>query len=301
MLPFAKSLNQLFQFKLKMVRHGNYLPRIPVTRFRTHHFRTSNPCCSASTSTSTQNQNKPNQIEQVPSHPEVTLSTTKNQHSNSPEPLCHELVQKLRILLQQERTGAAKRLIKSVILTKSPFSSPCDLIAVFSVHSPSLKHVFSNMLFMAFLDLNMTDDAIRLCTSMKKNGVVPAVATLNILFKLLMSSKEFKKTLDFFSELVESGIQPDSFMYGKAVEAAIKLGEMNKACDLVCCMKKIGINPTVFVYNVIISGFCKEKKMIDAQKIFDEMINRNVSPNLVTYNTIINGYCKARRLDKASF
>ncbi|KAK0592757.1 hypothetical protein LWI29_024882 [Acer saccharum] len=87
--------------------------------------------------------------------------------------------------------------------------------------------------------------------------------------------------------------------YGKAVQAAVMIGDLKRAREVVDLMKKRGVRPNVFIYNVLMGVLCKEKKTRDAEKLFDEMCKRNLVPTRVTYNTLIDGSCKAVELEKA--
>ena len=122
----------------------------------------------------------------------------------------------------------------------------------------------------------MTTEATELYTLMKKDGTFPSLASFNKLLESLVASKQFKRTLDLFSEFLELGIRLDRFTYSKAILAAVKLGDLNRAFELLNNMKNSRVSPNVFVYNVLLSGLCKEKRMRDAEKLFDEMLKRKL-------------------------
>ncbi|KAK1567258.1 hypothetical protein Q3G72_009948 [Acer saccharum] len=218
----------------------------------------------------------------------LTLCTDSSTHQE-----CEEQVRKLRILLQQQSTATAENLIKTLILSKtSPFSSPNDLFTLFSVSLPSLKPLFTNMLLSVLSSSKMPVEALQLYSSLRKDGGFPSLASLNLLLDCLVTCHRFE-------DIVDSGFQPDKFTYEKAVQAAVKIGDLKRAREVVDLMKKRGVRPNVFIYNVLIGVLCKEKKMRDAGKLFDEMCKRNLVPTRLTYNTLIDGYCKAAELGKA--
>ncbi|KAB2607704.1 pentatricopeptide repeat-containing protein [Pyrus ussuriensis x Pyrus communis] len=204
--------------------------------------------------------------------PQIEGPTENHNPTNIHDQQRHEQVRKLRVLLQQGRSETARRLIKSLILPGSPFSSPTELYTL------------------ACSESKMPNEAVELYSLMRKSGTRPCLASVNVMLESLVTSKHFGKTLELFSEIFElgQGIRPDKFTYGKAIQASVKLGDLERAGQLVC-----------FVYNVLLGGLCKEKKTMDAQKVFDEMIEGKVTPNLVTYNTMIDGYSKAGELEKA--
>lgn len=141
----------------------------------------------------------------------------------------------------------------------------------------------------------MLDQATELYDFMKRDGKLPPLASLNVLLNSLVDSKQFDKVLVLFTELVESCFRPDTAMYGKAVQAAVKLGDVKRGMELLDSMKKRGVRTNVFVYNVLIGGLCKEKRIRDAQELFDEMRRRNLVGSTVTYNSLIDGYRKVGR------
>ncbi|KAK3198090.1 hypothetical protein Dsin_021505 [Dipteronia sinensis] len=174
-----------------------------------------------------------------------------------------EQVRKLQILLQEACTTAADNLIKTLILSKK--SSPNGLFTLFSVSSPSLKPLFTDMLLSVLSSSKMPVEALQLYSSVRNDGGFPSLDSLNVFLECLVTCNRFDNTLELFEDIVDSGFQADKFTYGKAVQAAVKM----------------------------------EKKMRDSEKLFDEMCKRNLLPTLVTYNTLMDGYCKAAELDKA--
>ncbi|KAI9185490.1 hypothetical protein LWI28_007842 [Acer negundo] len=119
-------------------------------------------------------------------------------------------------------------------------------------------------------------EALQLYSSVRNDGGFPSLNSLNVFLECLVNCNRFDKTLELFEDIVVSGFRADKFTYGKAVQAAVKMGDLRGQDSL-----------------------CKEKKMRDAEKLFDEMCKRNMFPTRVTYNTLIDGYCKAAELDKA--
>ncbi|KAI9110589.1 hypothetical protein K1719_018455 [Acacia pycnantha] len=227
------------------------------------------------------------------------LSVEFNNQSDSQEHERLEQVRKFQNLLEEDRGHAVQRFIKSLVLSKSPFSSPFDLHTYFSLSAPSLKPVFSNLIFWACSDSVMVDEAMELYSLMKKDDMLPSTGSVNRLLETLINLKQYNKILDLFLDFVESGIQPNTFSYSKAVQAAVMLKDLKRALELINDMEEGGVSPSKFIYNLVIGGLCKERRIIDAHNLFEEMIKRNLVPNLVTYNTLIDGYCKVGEIESA--
>ncbi|KAL9332050.1 hypothetical protein ACSQ67_001660 [Phaseolus vulgaris] len=202
-------------------------------------------------------------------------------------------VQKLEDLLNRGRTITARRFLKSLFLSKTTFSSLCEL------HAHVSKPLFSDTLLWLCSVSKMLNEATDLYFSMRKDGFLPSTRSVNRLLRTLVASRHFEKTLSVFADVVDSDIQPDVITYGKAVQAAVMLKDLDKGFDLVSSMEKEGLGPYVFAYNLILGGLCKVRRIKDARKLFDEMIRRNIAPNTVTCNTLIDGYCKVGELEEA--
>ncbi|KAI9157190.1 hypothetical protein LWI28_018158 [Acer negundo] len=97
----------------------------------------------------------------------------------------------------------------------------------------------------------MPVEALQLYSSVRKDGGFPSLASPNLLLDCLVTCNRFDKTLELFEDIVDSGFQPDKFTYGKAVQAAVKIGDLKRAREVVDLMKKRGVRPNVFIYNVL--------------------------------------------------
>ncbi|KAJ0078228.1 hypothetical protein Patl1_36634 [Pistacia atlantica] len=137
--------------------------------------------------------------------------------------------------------------------------------------------------------------------------------SLKFLMKLVDSPKvmgtgRLEKTLELFEEIVGWGFQPDRFTYGKAVQAAVKLGDLDRRFEIVQSLKRRGVSPNVFVYNVLVSGLCKERKMgmrrrcCDGEGVmalYEEACGRGVRINGYTCSILLNALCKEGEVEKA--
>ncbi|KAL7137446.1 hypothetical protein ABFS83_10G092400 [Erythranthe nasuta] len=206
---------------------------------------------------------------------------------------------------EPNRTETAKRQLQTLI----PLHSVSQLYILFSQSSPppDTKPVFTDTLLAVYAESKLPNEAIELYSLVRNDGSFPSIWAFNFFLESLVNTGRFSKTLEIFSDAVDSDGWVDKFSYAKAVQFAVKLGDLVKGLDLMNRMKKCGIMPNGFVYNVLIGGLCKEKRVDDAKKLFDEMLRRNVFPNRVTYNTLIDGcntlpggLCKMGRMEEAN-
>ncbi|EFH47770.1 hypothetical protein ARALYDRAFT_350399 [Arabidopsis lyrata subsp. lyrata] len=213
----------------------------------------------------------------------------------------HEKLRNLRVLLQQNRIETARGVLYSLLRSDSaPFTSPKELFSAFSLSSPSLKHDFSYLLLSVLLnESKMISEAADLFFALRNEGIFPSSDSLTLLLDHLVKTKQFRVTINVFLNILESDFRPSKFMYGKAIQAAVKLSDVGKGLELFNRMKHDRISPTVFIYNVLIDGLCKVRQMKDAEQLFDEMLARRLLPSLITYNTLIDGYCKDGNPEKS--
>ncbi|KAI3713474.1 hypothetical protein L1987_72052 [Smallanthus sonchifolius] len=221
------------------------------------------------------------------SSPRFFSSINKNQNPNPQEQL-----RNLHELLQQGQTQTAKNLIKTLITS----TTPSDIYT----HYTNKSEFFSSFILSVCAESNFPNEAFDLYMLIRKDGVIPSIASFNLLLQCLVSCGQYGRVLDLFDNVVSSGIRVDKFAFGKAVQSAVKMGDLRRGMELMDYMRnygRMGVNK--FVYNVLMGGLCKEKRVMDARKLFDEMLERGVVADKVTYNTMIDGYCKVGDVDEA--
>ena len=95
----------------------------------------------------------------------------------------------------------------------------------------------------------LVDEAMGLLQIMRKDGSFPIMDAFNKLMNSLVSTQKFSEGLELFYEVLDSGIRVDKFAYGKAVQCAVKLGDLERGLKLLELMRRrVGVN--VFVYNL---------------------------------------------------
>ncbi|CAE6085271.1 unnamed protein product [Arabidopsis arenosa] len=213
----------------------------------------------------------------------------------------HEKLRNLRVLLQRNRIKTARGALSSLLRSDStPFTLPKELFSAFSLSSPSLKHDFSYLLLSVLLnESKMISKPADLFFALRSEGIFPSSDSLTLFLDHLVKAKQFKVTINVFLNILDSDFRPSKFMYGKAIQATVKLSNVGKGLELFNRMKHDRISPSVFIYNVLIDGLCKVRKMKDAEQLFDEMLARRLLPSLISYNTLIDGYCKAGNPEKS--
>uniref|UniRef100_A0A6N2LXZ1 Uncharacterized protein n=1 Tax=Salix viminalis TaxID=40686 RepID=A0A6N2LXZ1_SALVM len=101
--------------------------------------------------------------------------------------------------------------------------------------------------------------------------------------------------MEFLSEMLDRGIQPDVVTYSSIVHGFCNLGQLNEATRLF----KEMVEPNVYTYNALMDGYCLRREMNEAKKVFEIMVRKGCGPDVHSYNILINGYCKSRRMEEA--
>ena len=194
-----------------------------------------------------------------------------NEAAHATDENLQQHLRKLRILLQQNRTETAKRLLSTLIRS----NSASQLYTLYSLSSPPpTKPIFSSFLLSFYAELKLPDEATEVYDLIKRDGNFPSLYAFNLFLESLVSSRQYNKTLEVFLDAVNSGIRVDKFSCGKTIQSAVKLGDMEGAVEKMRRMRKCGIKHNGFVYNVVIGGLSKEGRVEDERTLVEEMVDR---------------------------
>nr|XP_009770109.1 PREDICTED: pentatricopeptide repeat-containing protein At5g12100, mitochondrial-like [Nicotiana sylvestris] len=155
------------------------------------------------------------------------------------------------------------------------------------------------LLVLSIPESKLINEAKELYFMIREDKKFPSLSAFNVFLESLNSLRHYKLTLEVFDDVVSWGIRVDRFSYGKAIQSAVKLGDLGKALELLNCMRKDKLSLNEFVYNVVMGGLCKERRVGEARKLFDEMLERRVAPSKVTYNILMDGYCEKGKFEEA--
>ncbi|KAG0455264.1 hypothetical protein HPP92_024556 [Vanilla planifolia] len=175
------------------------------------------------------------------------------------------------------------------------------LISSHPDHFPSHIHLFEALAASSSPDLSSrAASLVVVLLSNVSRQQLPSLFSCKNLLETLVSGSRYSDVLSFFSKIIDTGLRPDIFTYNKAIQSAVKLGDVHRAMELRNRMEKNDeIPPNAFTFNVLISGLWKAGLTAEAGKMFNDMQKRKVLPTLVTYNVMIDGYCKIGDLDSA--
>ncbi|KAE8701739.1 Pentatricopeptide repeat-containing protein [Hibiscus syriacus] len=96
------------------------------------------------------------------------------------------------------------------------------------------------------------------------------------------------EALEFLKEMMEEGVEPNSFTYSSALKACAKLGAVTKGKLIHSFANKTPAFSNVFVGSALIHMYAKCGFISEAFRVFDSMPERN----LVSWKAMIMGYAR---------
>ncbi|XP_021911833.1 pentatricopeptide repeat-containing protein At1g74900, mitochondrial-like [Carica papaya] len=132
---------------------------------------------------------------------------------------------------------------------------------------------------------------------MVKEGVLPSVATYNVLIQVLCKKDSVENAVLVFEEMVGKGYVPNSITYNLMIRGLCHAEKMDRAIELLERMKQDGCEPNVQTYNILIRYFCDAGEMEKGLDVFEKMGVGDCLPNLDTYNILINAMFVRKRSD----
>nr|XP_016512546.1 PREDICTED: pentatricopeptide repeat-containing protein At5g12100, mitochondrial-like [Nicotiana tabacum] len=202
-----------------------------------------------------------------------------------------------RLLIEKGRTRNKIGTIAHAIIRRCRMCEDMTHTTFMSAVMVFVKRtIYKSGLLSLYSESKLINEAKELYFMIREDKKFPSLSAFNVFLESLNSLRHYKVTLEVFDDVVSWGIRVDRFSYGKAIQSAVKLGDLGKALELLNCMRKDKLSLNDFVYNVVMGGLCKERRVGEARKLFDEMLERRVSPSKVTYNILMDGWGRWRNL-----
>uniref|UniRef100_A0A7S1NR45 Pentacotripeptide-repeat region of PRORP domain-containing protein n=1 Tax=Eutreptiella gymnastica TaxID=73025 RepID=A0A7S1NR45_9EUGL len=159
----------------------------------------------------------------------------------------------------------------------------------------------------AYCDLNMSEDARALLSSMQSRGIKPTTAIFNMLLKCFARNNNIIGAQAIFREMCGSGfwdmskigVRPDTVTYTTLMEMAARNGDMTSVQGLFQQMKDSQLPLDVIVYAQLIRAYSSEYRPDLAEQALEEMVASGIKANVIIYTSLITAYCLCGAIDDA--
>ncbi|CAI0378022.1 unnamed protein product [Linum tenue] len=145
----------------------------------------------------------------------------------------------------------------------------------------------------------LLSSAMKLRTSMGKNGMEPNVVTFNTLINGFAKEGKLQEASRVFSEMKLSNVVPNIVTFNTLINGFSQLGNSEMNDMLYQEMVRAGIKPDILTYNAMISGLCREGKTKKAAYLVKELDKERLVPNSSTFSALITGQCARDNPDRA--
>lgn len=140
--------------------------------------------------------------------------------------------------------------------------------------------------------------ALEVFDNLKPKGYC-SVPIYNILIGALHKIGEVKRALNFFQELKESKMEPDSCTYSNAISCFIEIGDIHEACSCYNEIREMSSIPSVDAYVSLVKGLCKIGEIDDAFMVVrDCLANVTSGPREFKYTLRIIHICRTNDANK---
>ncbi|EEF46114.1 pentatricopeptide repeat-containing protein, putative [Ricinus communis] len=143
-------------------------------------------------------------------------------------------------------------------------------------------------------NLGNVDEARKLMTEMRLNGLKENLATHMSILKGLCYAGKSDEAVNYFKEMIRKGMKCDVKAYAVVINEYCKMKKPNEAIALLKEMKAKGINPSVSSFNAVIQILMKLGEPDAAIFLLKQMQGMGCRPNFISYNIVIGGLCGAK-------
>lgn len=205
--------------------------------------------------------------------------------------------------MKEEKIDVTEDILLSICRAYGRIHKPLDSIRVFhkmqDFHCKPTEKSYISVLAI-LVEENQLRLAFRFYRYMRKVGIPPTVASLNVLIKAFCkNSVTMEKAIHIFREMSNHGCEPDSYTYGTLINGLCRFGNIVEAKELLQEMEKKGCSPSVITYSSLIHGLCQLNNVDEAMGLLEDMVGKGIEPNVFTYSSLMNGFCKVGHSSRA--
>lgn len=174
-------------------------------------------------------------------------------------------------------------------------------LRVLRVNEGKANVVSYNTLIRGLCRAKRVKEGIDLCLEMVGLGVLPSIATFEILFDGLIEEGRAQDTVGLINLLLTKEVCPNSegFDYFNLVEALCRIGEVGSALEVVSGMWEKGYPPSVVASATLLDGLCKSGMVEETLAVLGKMLECGILPDVITWNLVLEALCNEGRVHEA--
>jgi pentatricopeptide repeat protein len=133
------------------------------------------------------------------------------------------------------------------------------------------EHIMGNLIE-CFFKVNKQENALQVIGVMSSLGIVPSIATHNVIINQFVKHGQFDEAFAYYAGLQAGhGVKPDELTYTPLMQASIKRGRPDEAIELFDALKRSGLQPNVQHYSLLAQARAEKNEFERAVAQLDEM------------------------------
>ncbi|KAE7999609.1 hypothetical protein FH972_004017 [Carpinus fangiana] len=164
----------------------------------------------------------------------------------------------------------------------------CNQLQGKSIHAFAVRTGFaketplvSSLIFMydRFENLNS-------CLLLFQMGNRGDISLWNAIMSVHVQSKNAKKAVAFFCDLLQLGLQPDKITVLSLISSCVQLNSINLTHSVLSYLIRKGFNKYMVICNALIDLYARGGHILNAKKLFDGLVEKDA----ISFSVMINGY-----------
>ncbi|RAL41939.1 hypothetical protein DM860_009121 [Cuscuta australis] len=159
-----------------------------------------------------------------------------------------------------------------------------------------------NSLIQVLCMLGKVKDALIVWEELKNSsGLEPDYFTYRILIHGCSKSYMVNDAMKIFSEMKFNGLRADTVVYNSLMNGLMKAGKLTDACNLFERMvEEDGVRASCWTYNILIDGLFKNGRDVAAYTLFSDLKKKsNNFVDGISYSIVVLHLCRKGMLEKA--
>ncbi|XVE59057.1 hypothetical protein DITRI_Ditri05aG0014500 [Diplodiscus trichospermus] len=204
-------------------------------------------------------------------------------------------------LLKARLFSDAEAVLKSVSVDENvryPFLLIASTVEKCCFESKIVAKFF-NLMLKVYSDGVKFDEVAKTFDYMKNNRIKIDERTCTLHLTALKRADELELALDFFYQMVETGVEISVYSLTTVVDGLCRNGDLKKGREVVEEMAGRGIKANVITYNILIDSCAKRWDFEQVDLVLGLMEKGGVEFNVETYKFLIDGYTSYGRVEAA--